>query len=171
MVVGSFSFYHCQVLSPTQFISVYFSWKIIDLPGGQINDPWSQKYFSLSLLPATPLSLFWNLEGLFELTRCPSKALNLPRALLPELQRNKDTVRYACCARCRGPRTPSKTANANLDCEFVENAHFFTYLWSLIVKSLQDGIELVNRPGHYYCCYGVSFDPSQIPSKCRRIKL
>ena len=33
------------------------------------------------------------IEGLFELTRRPSRALDSPRALLPELQRNKDTVR------------------------------------------------------------------------------
>ena len=35
------------------------------------------------------------LEGLFELTRRPSRALDSPRALLPELQRYKDTVRCA----------------------------------------------------------------------------
>ena len=35
------------------------------------------------------------LEGLFELTRRPSRALDLPRASLPELQRYKDTVRCA----------------------------------------------------------------------------
>ena len=32
-------------------------------------------------------------EGLFELTRRPSRALDSPRTLLPELQRYKDTVR------------------------------------------------------------------------------
>ena len=31
--------------------------------------------------------------GLFELTRRPSRALDLPRALLPGLQRYKDTIR------------------------------------------------------------------------------
>ena len=35
------------------------------------------------------------LEGLFELTRRPSRALDSPRALLPELQRYKETVRSA----------------------------------------------------------------------------
>ena len=34
-----------------------------------------------------------HLEGLFELTRRPSQALDLPRALHPELQRFKDIVR------------------------------------------------------------------------------
>ena len=45
------------------------------------------------VLPATPSSP--TLEGLFELTRRPSRALDSPRALLPELQRYKDTVRCA----------------------------------------------------------------------------
>ena len=35
------------------------------------------------------------LKGFFELTRRPSRALDLPRALLPELQRYKETVRCA----------------------------------------------------------------------------
>ena len=35
------------------------------------------------------------LEGLFELIRHPSRALHSPRALLPELQINKDAVRCA----------------------------------------------------------------------------
>ena len=35
------------------------------------------------------------LEGLFELTRCPSRPLNLSRVLLPKLQINMDTVRFA----------------------------------------------------------------------------
>ena len=35
------------------------------------------------------------LKGLFELTRRPSQALDSPRALLPKLQRYKETVRCA----------------------------------------------------------------------------
>ena len=46
---------------------------------------------SLSFLPETPSSR--TLEGPFELTRRPSRALDSPRALLPELQRNKVTVK------------------------------------------------------------------------------
>ena len=34
-------------------------------------------------------------EGLFELKRRPSRALDSPRALLPELQKYKDTIRCA----------------------------------------------------------------------------
>ena len=49
-------------------------------------------YVSLPFLPATPSSPSWTLEGLFELTRRPSRALDSPRALLAELQRYKDTV-------------------------------------------------------------------------------
>ena len=84
-----------QVWSLTQFFSVSFLWKIINLPGGQINDPSSGKHFSLPFLPATPSSPSRTLEGLFELTWRPSRALDSPRALLPELQRYKDTVRCA----------------------------------------------------------------------------
>ena len=51
------------------------------------------RHYSLSLHPATPLCQSRTLEGLFELTWRPSQALDSPRALLPELQRNKDTVR------------------------------------------------------------------------------
>ena len=51
--------------------------------------------YSLPLRSATPSSPSWTLEGLFELTRRPSRALDSPRALLPELQRYKDTVRCA----------------------------------------------------------------------------
>ena len=61
------------------------------------------------------------LEGLFELTRRPSRALDSPRALFPELQR----YQYTVMSRRRGPRTPSKTADANLDCAFVENSLFY----------------------------------------------
>ena len=64
------------VANKTQiFLQIAFLLKIIDLPGGQIIDPSSEKHYSLPLLPATPSS--------------PS------RALLPELQRYKDTVRCA----------------------------------------------------------------------------
>ena len=42
------------------------------------------------------LSPFLTLKGLFEPTRCRSRALNLPHALLRELHSNKDTVR--CCS-------------------------------------------------------------------------
>ena len=70
----------------------------IDLPGWQINEP---------------------LEGIFELTLRPSRALDSPHASLPELQRNKDTVRGA------GP-TPSTATDANLDFAFVEKALVYT---------------------------------------------
>ena len=64
------------------------------------------------------------LEGLFELTPRPSRALDSPCALLTELQRYKDTIRCAALWR-GGPRTPSTTTDANLDCAFDENALFY----------------------------------------------
>ena len=72
--------------------------KIIDLPGGKINDPSSGKHYSLPFLAATPSPPSWTLEGLFELTRRPSQALDSPSALLAELQRYKtpsSVPRYA----------------------------------------------------------------------------
>ena len=48
---------------------------------------------SLPFLSATPSSPSQTFGGLFDLTRRPSRALDLPCALLPELQINKDTVR------------------------------------------------------------------------------
>ena len=53
--------------------------------------PHRGEYYSLSSLPVTPSSR--TLEGPFELTRRPSRALDSPCALLLELQRYKDTVR------------------------------------------------------------------------------
>ena len=96
MVVGSAVMWliNYQVWTLIQYFYVpFFVKKIIDLPGGQINDPWLGKHYSLMFLPATPSSPSRTLEGLFELTRPPSRALDSPRALLPELQRYKDTVR------------------------------------------------------------------------------
>ena len=84
-----------QVWTLTQFFLCFLCVKIIDLPGGQINDPSLGKHYSLPFLPATPSSPSRTLEGLFELTRRPSQALASPRAVLPELQRYKDTVRCA----------------------------------------------------------------------------
>ena len=57
------------------FSSLIFANKIINVPGGQINDPSLRKRRSLSFLPATPLSQSLTLEGLFELTWHLSTAL------------------------------------------------------------------------------------------------
>ena len=92
------------------------------------NDPLSGKLYSLPLLTSTPSSPSRTLEGRFELTRHPSRALDSPRALLPELQRYKDTVRCAALGR-GGPTTPSTTTDANLECAFVENALFYCDPW------------------------------------------
>ena len=56
-------------------------------------------------------------------------SLDSPRALFPELQGNKDSVRW-CCATHGGPRTPSRTPGANLDCgAFFENTLLHTDQW------------------------------------------
>ena len=84
-----------QVRLLTHFFLFLLCKKIIDLPGGQINDPLSGKHYSLLFLQATPSSPSRTLEGLFELTLRPSPALDSPHTLLPELQRYKYTVRCA----------------------------------------------------------------------------
>ena len=71
-----------------------------------------------------PMFIRW-LERLFELTRRPSRALDLPRALLAELRRNKDQVYHA---RRGGPRTELRTTGVNLDCAFVKNALVYVLL-------------------------------------------
>ena len=43
-------------------------------------------------LPKTPFSLSRVLEGLFELTQIPLRALDSPLALLPKVQGYKDTL-------------------------------------------------------------------------------
>ena len=48
-----------------------------------------------------------------------------------------------CRTRCKGPRTPSNTTDANLDSAFVENALFTTGP----LKSQENGMELVTRSG------------------------
>ena len=91
------------------------------MPGGQINDPSSGKHCSP---PATPSSPSRTLEGLFELTRRLSRALDSPRALLPELQRYKDTVRCAALgAEVPGHRQEQLTQTL-IVCLF--KTHFFT---------------------------------------------
>ena len=66
------------------FIFCSFVFKNLDSPGGHINDlVMGKALFHRSQI----------LEGLFELTQRPSRALDSPSALLPELHRNKNTVR------------------------------------------------------------------------------
>ena len=112
------------------FLFSYFK-NIIDLLGGQINDTLQEKRYSLQFFPATPSSPSRTLKGHFEYFEpAPYKALDLSRALLTELQIYKDTVkcvapcakRQVCCTIRKGPRTPSRTADENLDCAVVENA-------------------------------------------------
>ena len=84
---------------------------------------------------------------IFELTRCPSWALYLPRALLPELQRDKDTIR--CGVLGAGvPGHYREQLTQTLIVRLLET-HFFHR--SLIVKSQQNRIELVTRPGCLQC--------------------
>ena len=110
-------------------------------------------YYSLSFLPAIPSSLSWTLEGLFELTRRPSRALNLPCALLPELQRNKDTVRCAALgAEVQGHR--KEQLSQTLIVGLLKRTCLVHR--SLIVKSQQNLFELVTKPA------GVRISPETV---------
>ena len=84
------------------------------------------------------------LAGLFELTLRPSRALNLPRALLLELQRYKDTVRCAALG-MDVPGHRQKQLTQTLIVNFVKKSTFLHR--SLIAKSQQNRMELVTRPG------------------------
>ena len=114
-----------------------------------------RKHYSLPFRSATLWSPSWTLEGLFELTRHPSRTLNSPRVLLPELQRYEDTVR--CVA--LGAGVPVKNSRRKpwlcVCCKrtFLQR--------SLIAKSQQNDIELVTRPGHLK----VSFKPCRKRSR------
>ena len=77
---------------------------------GQINGPSSGKCFSLPFLPAISSTPSWTLEGLFEMTQLPSRALDSPRALLPDLQRETRTP-------SGGPRTGTLTLSADTNLE------------------------------------------------------
>ena len=74
-------------------------------------------------------------------------ALDLPCVLLTELQRNKDTVR--CGA--PGAEVPGRRQQQLTQTLIVRllETHFFHR--SLIVKSQQNRIELVTRPGCLQC--------------------
>ena len=120
-----------QVWPLTQYFSVSFLWKIINLPGGQINDPLSGKDFSLPFLPATPSCLrLGPLKGFLSW----HSALQGPSTRLVccfQNYRKKDTIR------CGGPRTPSRTTDASLDCAFVENALFYNDPWLWKVNRIE----------------------------------
>ena len=66
------------------------------------------------------------LEGLFELTRHPSQALDSPRALLLELQRYKDTVRCAALG-AEVPGHRQKQLTQTLIVRLLKT-HFFTQI-------------------------------------------
>ena len=85
---------------------------------------WGKRY-SLPFFPATPWSQSQTLEGLFELTQRPFSGPRLASSVASGTT-EKQGHRQVCRARRGGPRTPSTTTDANLDCAFVENALFYT---------------------------------------------
>ena len=97
----------------------------MDLPEGITSEPSSANRFTLPFILATPTSLSRTFEGLFELIRRPSRALDSPCALLPELQRYKATVRCATLG-AEVPDHRQKQLTQTLIVAFVENALIYT---------------------------------------------
>ena len=97
----------------------WFAWR---------SNQWSlvgRKHFYLPFLPVIPLSLSWNPSRAFWADTAPFKS---PQLASCAASGTKETQghRHLCCARRRGPRTQSKTADTNLDCAFVESVLFYT---------------------------------------------
>ena len=124
------------------FCFLYVKKSLICLEGKIMTPHWG-KHFSLPFLPATPLSPSRTIEVLFELTRRPSRPLNSPRALLPELQRYEDTVRCAALDAKVPGHNEEQLTQTLIVC--LLKTHFLHQ--SLIVKSQQNRIEFVTRPG------------------------
>ena len=57
------------------------------------------------------------------------RALDLPNAILSGLRSEIQGHCQVCRVGRRGPRTPSRTTDANLDCAFAENALFYIDPW------------------------------------------
>ena len=90
--------------------------KIIHLPGAQINDPINGKQYSLLFLAATSLPWSLKVANLWELTRCPSRALILGLWVASRTS-NKQGHCLLCHTSCEGPRIRSITNITNLDCQ------------------------------------------------------
>ena len=106
--------------------------------------PHRGKHYSLPFLPATPSSPSRTLEGLFELTWRPSWTLDSPRVLLPELQRNKDTVRCAALGmEVPGSRQDQLDANPTVRLLKTNLISLFQIGPLLIIKMQQNWTELV----------------------------
>ena len=90
--------------------------KTIHLPRGQNIDPSMAKH---SVSPIKSNILVWNAWS-SRLTRAPQGCSTLPCPLLAELElkmiKEIQGYRQVCSAWHGGPRTPSRTTDANLDC-------------------------------------------------------
>ena len=81
----------CHQVSPlNHFFNLLFRKDIVDYLVEQINDPSWVWYCSFMFLPATPSSS--TLEGLFELTRLPSRLLNLTSYIATRTSETQYTV-------------------------------------------------------------------------------
>ena len=101
-----------------------------------------------------PSSLSRTLEGLFELTRLPSRAVDLPRVLLPELQRNKDTT-VRCAA--QGAKVPGHhQLMKTLIVRFLRT-HLFLLFQKFVGPRLPCQQEILIQQRHFVSINGIKF--------------
>ena len=117
--------------------------------------PLSGKHCPLPFLPATSSSPSQTLEGLFKLTRRPSRALDSPRALVPETTALGMEV----------PRTTLKKTEANKSCVY-KKTHFL--LFPHPHPHTTTWFHLLSFPVWARC---LRFDGNCRPRKFRHIKL
>ena len=117
----------------------HVKWKFIALDGGQINLPLIREDFFFSFVPHNNfLVSVSTLQGLFWADTMPFKGPQPCHE--PWVQGDVQ----ACPAINGGPRTLSKTTGTTIKCASAKDTHFWNR--SVIVKSRQNGIELVTHP-------------------------
>ena len=114
-----------QVWPLNQFFSVSFLWKLIDLPGGQTLI--RETLFS-SIPPSNSLVSVLDPQRAFWADMAPFSGPRLASCVASGTTEEQGH-RQVCRARREGPRTPSTTTHANLDCAFVENELFYIDPW------------------------------------------
>ena len=114
-----------------QFIHSHFGWAssghLLMFPFGEKIDPCRGNTFS-SVPPSNSLVSVLDPWRAFWADTPPFKGPRLASCVASGTTEMQGHCQV-CCARRGGPRTPSKTADANLDSDFVENALFYTNPW------------------------------------------
>ena len=123
-------FYGCLTWRPgLDTISFVFCFLFVKNHSKSINDPSTGKHCFSSVPPSNSLvSVSKPIKGVFWADTAPFKGPRLALCVASgttEIQGH----RQECSARREGPRTPSTTTDANLDCAFVENTLLYIDPW------------------------------------------